>query len=277
MVAEEVDRLDAVETESYAEAAQIRSVVRAMDLVRLLGQYKSGASVTELASVLRMPKSTVYRLLVTLKSADWVVSDPETERYRLGIGLLEVSAGVLNALSLRDLAKPHLEALWQAANESVHLGVLHGQQIVYVMKYESTQAVRMYSEVGKTAPVYCTGLGKALLAWTEQTRRRDLLSAIAYRRFTPNTLTDPAVLEEDLKQARERGYAIDNAEHEDFVRCVAAAISGGSDTPVGAISIAAPLHRMTDARVAELGAMVAERARMLEKEVRCVPPHRFKG
>jgi IclR family KDG regulon transcriptional repressor len=256
--------------ESYAEQAQIRAVTRAMDVIRLLGGYKEGATVTELAAALQLPKSTVYRLLVTLKKADWVAVDPVTERYRLGIGLLEVSAGVLNGMGLRDLAKPHLEAIWQATNESVHLGVLHGTDVVYVMKYESTQSVRMYSEVGKRAPVYCTGLGKALLAWMADPVRHDLVACLPFRRFTPNTLTDAEALNADLGAARARGYAIDNAEHEDFVRCVAAAITDGSPVPVGAISIAAPLYRMPDERLRELGAMVAEHARALSRELRSV-------
>jgi IclR family KDG regulon transcriptional repressor len=260
----------------YADAVQIRAVRRAVELVRTLGERPQGASVSELATALRMPKSSVYRLLATLRRADWVAFEAETERYRLGLGLLETSAGVLASLSLRDLAQPHLEAIWRASNESVHLGLIHGTHVVYAMKYESTHSVRMFSEVGKSAPLYCTGLGKALLAWMPAEERAALVAALEFERFTPHTLTTPAALEADLATARERGYVVDNAEHEDFVRCVAAPILSPQGV-VGSISIAGPLNRMTDERLSELGPLVRSHCAELSAAVANVSRGRLRA
>lgn len=254
---------------SYQEAAHIRSVLRAVQLLKLLGQREEGAPLTELARSLGLPKSSVYRLLATLREESWVTVDEGTGNYKLGLGLLEVSASALASLRLRDVAKPHLEAIWRETGETVHLGVLHRNQVMYAMKYESVHSIRMYSKVGKTAPLYCTGVGKALLAWMEPKQRERILESLELRAYTPNTLASREQLEADLARSLERGYTIDNAEHEEFLRCVGGAILG-SDGPVGAISVAAPLFRMPDERVEEVGRLVREHCAALSREIRGV-------
>jgi IclR family KDG regulon transcriptional repressor len=260
--------------ESYAEAAQIRAVRRAVDLLQALARHPQGASVTQLAGELGMPKSSVYRLLTTLRSAQWVSQLPHTERYVLGLGLVEVSAQALEAVSLRDLARPHLEALWQETGESIHLGILHDVSVVYVMKYESRHSIRMYSQVGRRAPLYCTGLGKAILAWLPPEKRTELLRQLSLVRYTPRTLVELDSLLQDLEETRRRGYAIDNAEHEDFVRCVAAPILGPDGVPVASISIAAPVFRMTEDKLPAWGAMVAEHCRQISAASAALLPGR---
>jgi len=258
---------------AYADAAQIRAVHRAVELLRALGQYSGGATVSELAMRLGMPKSSVYRLLVTLRRSDWVAFDPESELYSLGIGLLEVSAGVLDRLDLREIARPHLLAILRECDESVHLGLLNDINVIYALKFESSQSIRMVSEVGRLAPLYCTGLGKAMLAWMPPGERDSLLQRMDLRRFTDTTLTDADALRADLAEARERGYTIDEGEHEDFVRCVAGPLIGPEGL-VGAISVAAPAFRMTDVRVAELGRLVSRHCAEISTKLQVTAPWR---
>jgi DNA-binding IclR family transcriptional regulator len=272
-----VGREPAVAGESaYADAAQIRSVHRAIELLRALGRQPGGATVSELALQLGMPKSSVYRLLVTLRRSDWVAFDPEAELYRLGIGLLEVSAGVLDRMDLRELARPHLLAILKECDESVHLGLLNDTSVIYALKFESTKSIRMVSEVGRMAPLYCTGLGKAMLAWMPGAEREALLKRIELRRFTDTTLTDAGSLDADLAAARTRGYTIDEGEHEDFVRCVGAPLLGPQGL-VGSISVAAPAFRMTDDRVAELGALVSRHCTEISAELEAAAPWRARA
>ncbi len=240
----------------YANASQVRSVQRAIELLRALRKSQSGATVGELSAQLGIPKPTVYRLLVTLRRADWVAFDPESERHRIGVGLLEVSAGALHQLDLRELARPHLLEILKECDESVHLGTLNETSVMYALKFESSHSIRMVSEVGRLAPLYCTGLGKALLAWMPEVQLEDLLERIELERFTDTTITDLDALRADLAGARERGYTIDEGEHEDFVRCVGAAVTGPHGV-VGAISIAAPAFRVTDTKLKELGRLVS--------------------
>ena len=256
---------------AYADAAQIRAVHRAIELLRALGRNPGGATVSELAVQLGMPKSSVYRLLVTLRRSDWVAFDPDSELYRLGVGLLEVSAGVLDRLDLREIARPHLLAMVRECDESVHLGLPNDTNVIYALKFESTQSIRMVSEVGRLAPLYCTGLGKALLAWMPEGEREALLERIELRRFTKTTLTDLGALREDLAEARARGFAIDEGEHEDFVRCVAAPLIGPQGL-VGSMSIAAPAFRISDARVAELGLLVSSHCTEISAQLERAAP-----
>lgn len=271
------DSTDGVLGESaYAEAAQIRSVHRAIELLRALGRKPGGATVSELAAQLEMPKSSVYRLLVTLRRSDWVAFDPQSELYRLGIGLLEVSAAVLDRLDLRELARPHLLAILEECDESVHLGLLNDTNVIYALKFESSKSIRMVSEVGRLAPLYCTGLGKAMLAWMPDGEREALLERIELKRFTEATLTDIDALQADLAEARARGYTIDEGEHEDFVRCVAAPVIGPQGL-LGSISVAAPAFRMTDARVAELGTLVSRHCTEISEQLGAVGPWRARA
>lgn len=258
---------------AYADAAQIRSVQRAIALLRALASKPRGAAVSELALQLGMPKSSVYRLLVTLRRSNWVAFDSDSERYHLGIGLLEVSAGVLDRLDLREIARPHLLAIVRECDESVHLGLLNDTNVIYALKFESTQSIRMVSEVGRLAPLYCTGLGKAMLAWMPEGERESLLGRIELRRFTDTTLTNPGALRENLAEARVRGYAIDEGEHEDFVRCVAAPLIGPQGL-VGAMSITAPAFRISDARVAELGLLISTHCAQISAQLERTAPWR---
>ncbi len=202
-----------------------------------------------------------------MRSRGWVSYDADTELYALGLGLVELSAQALETIFLRDLARPHLEELWSVTGEAVHLGLLYQQAVLYAMKYETRHSVRMYSHVGRRAPLYCTGLGKAILAWMDDAARDAYLTSVERIRWTTATLVDADALLADLAAIRERGYAIDNAEHEDFVRCVAAPILDAEHHPIGAISIAAPVFRLTPERTVEWGRLVSDHCHQLSQRV----------
>lgn len=241
-----------------------------MALVRAVQHHSQGVTITDLARELGIPKSSVYRLLATLSRQNWVVETPDTGRYRLGLGLLEVGAQALSTLNVREVARPHLERLWAQSRETVHLGVLDGTEVIYVVKYESPETIRLYSEVGRRAPLFCTGLGKALLMAMAEDTREALIARIVFSSRTSRTLTDPAALRRDLEAAQARGYAIDDTEHEEGVRCAACAF-GSEQGTFAAISIAGPQFRMTNERLADLGRRVAEECAALTARFRAFP------
>lgn len=187
-------------------------------------------------------KSTASRLMRTLQRHGFV--QVQNRHYRLGLGIFSLAHAAAEQLDIREVARPHLESLAHLTRETVHLAVLDDQEVVYIDKIDSQHPLRMYSRIGRRAPCYCTGLGKALLAFLPPGEREKTAAAITYRRFTRNTITDPADLLAHLEQVRRQGYAVDNHEHEDEIHCIAAPIHGLDGRPVAAVSIAAPRSRM---------------------------------
>lgn len=237
----------------------IRAVANSLKLVDALAASDQGRGVTELSGELRLAKSTVYRLLQTLAGRSFVVQDSATGRYHLGLKLLELGALVSNRLSIRTIAQPHLQRLMEATNETVHLGLLEGHEVVYADKIECPQTIRMYSRVGRRSPLHCTSLGKTLLAYQSEQMLQDLLRA-GLRRFTSRTITTPRRLRDELQRIREEGYALDNEEFEDGLRCVAAPVWDHTSTVVASLGIAGPARRLEDAGLPVLIKHVQEAA-----------------
>jgi len=223
--------------------------VRAVQLLDLLRESSDGgASLQELSKRSGLAKASVYRMLRTLDWAGLVERVPGSERYRLGVRCLEFGRAYLEQVDFRREALPVLERLRQQFNETVHLAVLDDRlRVVYLEKLDSAHAVGiMMSRVGRTAPSYCTGLGKALLAALSDDPVTLLDQWAELRRHTANTICDPDALRDELESIRSRGYALDLEEHEPGVRCVAASIPGLPADAAAALSIAGPAHRMPD-------------------------------
>ena len=237
----------------------IRSVSHSLKLVDALAAIDQGRGVTELSGELRLAKSTVYRLLQTLVGHSYVVQDPTTGRYHLGLKFLELGALVSNRLSIRMIAQPHLQRLMEATNETVHLGLLEGHEVVYADKIECSQTIRMYSRVGRRSPLHCTALGKALLAYQPATALREHLPA-GLRRHTARTITTRQALRVELQQVREKGYASDNEEFEEGLRCLAAPVRDHAGAVVASVGIAGPAARLDPERMPELVKLVQEAA-----------------
>ncbi|HTU02145.1 MAG TPA: IclR family transcriptional regulator [Candidatus Sulfotelmatobacter sp.] len=228
---------------SVPASPTVQAVDHCLDLVEALSANDVPRGVTELGAELHLAKSTVHRLLQTLMGRGYVAQDSASGRYRLGLRFLELGAAVMDSLSIRTAAEPYLQELMEATRETVHLGVLEGHEVVYVDKIECPRTIRMYSRVGRRSPLHCTALGKVLLAYQPEEVFRALPRS-AYHRFTPRTITTPARLHEELKRVREDGYAVDNQEFEDGLRCVAAPVRDHRDRVVASLGIAGPTARL---------------------------------
>jgi DNA-binding IclR family transcriptional regulator len=227
----------------------VRAVVRAVQLLELLqGSGERGASLQELSKRSGLAKASVYRILRTLAGAALVERLPGSERYRLGVRCLEFGQAYLEQIDFRREALPVMERLREEFNETVHLAVLDDRlRVVYLEKLDSAHAVGiMMSRVGRTAPSYCTGLGKALLAARPDDPVALLEDWGELQAHTANTIHEPAKLRAELERIRSTGYALDLEEHENGVRCVAAAIPGVLGGLAGALSIAGPAQRMPE-------------------------------
>lgn len=237
------------------------TVDKALKVLVAMGENSTprGLSLAELSTRIGYHKTTVYRLLATLQQNGFVQQDADTDRYRLGLRLLELSTTLLENLELRYEASPLLHELMMKTGETVHLGVLDGAEVVYIEKVESLNPVRMFSRIGRRMPCYCTGLGKAVLAYLPEERVEEALAHGMLRR-TANTITSPEEMKRELARVRELGYAIDNVENEEGIACVAAPIFDHLGRPIAGLSIAGPSMRVGPERFEELGALVKKTA-----------------
>jgi DNA-binding IclR family transcriptional regulator len=239
----------------------VQSVSRAFDILEALaGNDELG--VTELATRTGLVPSTAHRLLATLARRGYVSQRAASGRYALGYKLVELANGLEQELArLRRVARPHLEGVQRATEETTNLVVLDGDRVIYVDQVQGTRSVRMFTIVGADALAHTTAAGKAILAFGPPEVVAALYSERdGLERLTPRTLASVEALEEDLARTAKRGYAIDNEEHEEGVSCVAAPVLDGDGRPRAAISISAPTARVLHPDTAELGELLREHA-----------------
>lgn len=248
----------------------VRAVVRAATLLHLLRASDGGAALNQLAARSGLAKASVFRMLRTLEGLGLVERDARSDRYRLGVGCLELGQAYLDQTDLRRDALPALERLRDVFHETVHMAVLDDRlRVVYLEKLETTQAVGiMMSGVGKTAPSHCTGLGKALLAAVDGDPVEQLAERGELRRYTEHTIYEPDGLRRELERIRQEGYALDLEEHEPGVRCVSCTIPGSG----AAISIAGPAQRLSERALrGKLARAVREAATEIGTRMGAVP------
>lgn len=220
------------------------SLSRGLQLLSVL----SDAGELPLAEIARragLSKSSTHRLLQTLIQTGFVTQSEPSSHYRLGLKLLRLASSYVAASGLDHLVMPLLQELAGRTQETVHMALLDGDVAVYVAKIDSPNAIRMYSRVGRPVPYYCTGLGKAILAYLSAARAAEILAGEQLHQHTPNTLTDPAAWRPHLALIRSRGYALDEEEHELGIRCIAAPLFGRHQRVAGAVSITALTFRVS--------------------------------
>lgn len=249
-------------TRTRTQVESVRALDRGLAILEALAR-EGELSLTQLAERVSLPNSTTYRLLETLRKRGFATQSEQTGLYRVGIRALEVGGSFAVRLRLHEVALPAMKALVDEVNETVNLAVLDGREAVYVGQVEGRQLVRMFTQIGARTPLYCTGVGKVLLAWRSAEEVRNLLGEGPYRSYTPRTITRLEPLLEELARVREAGYALDNEEREVGVRCVAAPIRDLSGQVVAALSLSAPASRLPDERARALAGRVQAAARQI--------------
>ncbi len=212
------------------------------------------------------PRGTLHRQLTHLV-AEGLLDLGADQLYVPGLRLLSLASLAWSRNEIRRLAEPHLQALNALTGETVHLGVLRGAEIVYLDKVEGRQAIRMYSQIGRASPVYCTGIGKAALSVLAVDVRATLLAGLSFRRFTVNTHADLEALSKDIESIAQNGYGFDREEHEDGIHCVAAPIVSPDASFAGGISVTAPSFRVGMARMSGWAPAVRDAGRAICREI----------
>ena len=249
---------------------RLSSVANSIRLTKAFSESEYEMGISALASRLGLAKSTVHRLATTLVEYDILEQNRETGKYRLGLALFELGTLVRRKMDTASESRAQMYSLAETTGETVQLAVFDHMSVLYIRILESRQAVRMSTIAGSRAPAHCTSVGKVLLAHQPAEVVKQVTEQ-GLKRFTANTITDPAVLAEELTAIRAKGYAIDDEEIEVGLRCVAAPIRNHTGRVIAAISVAAPVQRMTKKNVQTTAPTVVAAADAISRRLGYLP------
>jgi IclR family acetate operon transcriptional repressor len=256
----------AVELEA-GKGGQVQSLTRALSLLEALARSHDGLTLTELAQTVGLATSTAHRLLTTLQQARFVRFDPLSSVWQVGVQTFIVGNAFARTRDVTMMARPYLRRLMEESGETVNLYVAEEGEAICMAQVESRRMMRAIARPGGRVKMHCSGAGKAILAFLPERELGQTLERHGLPRFTDKTLTTPKALRAALEQARARGYAIDDEEHEVGLRCVGAPILDEHGLPLAGLSISGPTARIADYRLALIGALVAQTAKAVTAEV----------
>jgi IclR family KDG regulon transcriptional repressor len=239
---------------------RVQVLDRAFQILDLLADEKSGVGLMEVAERLKLHKSTAHRLMMVLEWSRFVEKNSVSGKYHLGSRLMELGLSAASRLDVYEVAGPYLRALVKETGETAHLAVLRDGQVVSIVNVESSQTLRTPATVGTRTPAHCTSLGKAMLAFASQEHLDEFLHERKLEPYTRNTITSISRFKAELRAIRKRGYAIDNEEREQGLRCIGAPLRDSTGQVIAAISIAGPVFRIAEERIPALAGAVTRTA-----------------
>jgi len=223
----------------------VKSLAKALRILDTVGRFQHGTSISVLSKELKMGKSTVHRLLATLRDFDLIWFDPITSNYALGSRILRWSDLLVQQNLLVRHGLPILRDLVSAGRETANLAILDGTEVLYVAQFESMERLRLSEAVGTRQPAHSTALGKAILAtMTDEELDQFYGKLDGLRGLTPNTITDRRRLKEHLRKVRNEGVAYDFEENVAGVVCLGAVVRNFTGKPIGAMSVSLPIQRL---------------------------------
>jgi len=239
---------------------------KAMAVLDCFSRYDRSLSLNEISIRCGMPKTTIHRIVSSLREVKLLEQDKERDRYKLGIRLFELGSMVLANLDITREARPLIDRLIKVSGEGSHLCVFDGTNMVVVEHREPHQESANWTTTLSISPSYCTGVGKAALAFQQPAIIERVIRA-GLLPYTPSTITDPKLLREELAEIRKRGYSIDEGEHQPNLRCVAAPVFNATGRAFAAISVTGPMSRVTLERVPALSTLVVATAHELSRQL----------
>lgn len=239
---------------------RIRVLERAVSLLDLLSGDDRDIGLVEIAAALGLHKSSAHRLLMELERFQYVSKSPATGRYSLGGKLIELGMKAVSRLDLYQASRPYLERLVAETGETAHVGVLREGEIISVVNVQGSQNLRLPSTVGHRSPAHCSSLGKSILAFLPELELDNIIRSQRMKAYTERTITTPALFRIELGKVREKGYAVDDEEIEEGLKCIGAPVRDHTGKVVAAISIAGPSFRLKDRRLPALARAVMKAA-----------------
>lgn len=246
---------------------KVASTLKAFEILWVIAgaDPHQGLSLADIGKELPVSKSTIHRYLSTLEELRFVEKDDRGNFY-LGSGILELAGNYLSNMSLPRLADPYMRDLAEKSQETIHLAIPSHNEVIYVGKVDGPLSIRLIATIGTRMPMYCTALGKSMLAHLPQ----EIVDAVIAQGLEPrtkNTITSTEGLIQNIVEVGKLGYAVDDIENEEGVRCVGAPIFDYSQKLVGAISISGPDYRVTEERAPKLGLMIKDTALAISRRM----------
>jgi len=226
----------------------VQTIERTAFILETLGQHPNGLSLGELSEKVNLPKGTTHRLLTSMVYVDFVRQNHINKHYHLGFKLVELGNNLLSHIDLRNEAHPHLLKLGEKVHETIHLVILDDDEALYIDKvnmYSQRGGLQMVSRLGSKIPLYCSAVGKILLAFMPEAAADVIIKNTNFNQLTKKTITSGEKLMLRLEQVKQTGYAYDDEENEEGVRCIAAPIRDESGQVVAAMSVSVPASRMS--------------------------------
>jgi DNA-binding IclR family transcriptional regulator len=254
------------DTGEKQERYTIQSIDKALDLIELLAEHGS-LNLLELTDLLDQPKSSTYRIVLTLENRGFISRDDENGKYCLGYKQLMLTRGMLERNTLRSAALHEMKKLSEKYGDTINLGVLLEGEVLYVEILESTQPLRMTDTVGSKSPFHATAMGKAMTAFLPDEKVKELITRQGLPALTKNTIVSEDQLQLKLQQVREQGFALDDQEIVEGARCLAAPIFNMYGNVEGAVSMSGAMHRFADEVIPEMAESIKTAASRISRKL----------
>ena len=245
----------------------VKSVLKAFSIMEELDRAGE-LSIGDLSARLTMDKATVHRLINTIKEAGYINQNPDNKKYSISLKLLPMGNRATEKTGVKHISRPFMEQLSEQCGETINLGVCLGNQVMYIDKLESSSTIKVGLGIGTSVPAYCSGLGKAILAFLPEEDADDLLRTVSFEAYTNHTITDRKALNLAFHEIRKKRYAFDDEEYVDGLVCIAAPIFDYHGMPVASISISCPKYRFYEERhLALFSGLVIDAAQKISKQL----------
>ena len=242
----------------------IMALDRALDVLDALA-HANGMTLSDLSTHLDQSPATMHRVLATLHARDVVEMDPRTQAWHIGSAAFRMGSAFLRRSSIVERSRPIMRELMEATGETSNLGIERNGEVMFISQVETNESIRAYFPPGTLSPMHASGIGKALLSCYSDRRMDRYVQSARLTGFTSKTITQPDRLREEMNRIREKGWAFDDEEKADGMRCIAAPIRDIYDEAVAGISISGPTHRIPESEVVRIGALVSDAATQVSR------------
>jgi|TARA_R110000751_G_scaffold76247_4_gene153630 IclR family acetate operon transcriptional repressor len=249
-----------------SEMQQVQSLVRALSILNTLADSDDGMTLTEISHSVKLPPSTVHRLLTTMQHERYVTFDGERTLWSIGVQAFSVGNAFTKNRNLNQIARPYMRALMEESGETVNLAVADGGEVIFLSQVECRKMMRALVTPGRRALMHCSGVGKALLAFLPATDVDVVIEQHGLPQMTERTRTTAQSLKSDLEIARRQGWVLDDEEHAVGLRCVAGVVRDETGVPIAALSLSGPAARIPQDRIAVFGGMIRRVCADLSRE-----------
>ncbi|PKO00095.1 MAG: hypothetical protein CVU42_04965 [Chloroflexi bacterium HGW-Chloroflexi-4] len=244
----------------------VRAVERALQILNSFDDSNPERGISEISEAIGLHKATTHRILTTMLNMGFIERTADGQKYRLGIQMIDLGFKVLRRMDLRRESVPFMKKFIDEWDEAIDLSVFQDKQVLYVEVLQSHQTLTIAAAVGQRLPVHCTSTGKLFLAYASEKDLQAILRT-PLQAYTKNTVVSPEKLLEELAHIREKGYAFDHEEYEEGIRAVAAPIRNYTGVVIAAISVPAPVRRMSDERMAQISKTLCEYADTISRRL----------